>query len=413
MRRHVTALLTALALTGALLSTARAQPAHRHFASPLPGATTIATFSADEPWSGGDQQTITTPWGDSSALILSADGGETSAAASMDVDLSNSNLRLTFYTESADALDHVSLVFDVGTGDWSRIYRMDLTEINVSPGNYVVNNGWNAVAKPRRFAYSPSHLGDDDWAHIDAVRLIVGAKPGRQARVSFVRIETVPMPARGFVSITFDHVPANVPNTIGPILRARGYAASAFVTPGYVGGTQDRPWARLDQLQALHAQGWDIGLHAWSGHPDFTKLQPGQAQFQLAQGAAWLDDNGFSKPTRLWASPEATWNGVVLGIASDYFDACRCGNGSGTYPPEDKFLIRAIGVIQSETPDQLLDWVRAAAINREWLILNFHYFDEGSYEYSYDSAKFAQFVDGIAATGVDVMTISQALARLP
>ncbi len=391
-----------------------ARAATRHFASPLPGATTIASFTTEEQWQGGVLQHVNAPWGDISALLVTADDGEASADANVGADFSNNNLRLTFYTDSADAIDHISVVFDAGIGDFSRIFRTDLTEIHVSPGNYVVNNGWNTVAKPRRFAYSPSNLAPDDWANVGAMRLIVGTKPGKQASVLFARLEALPMPDRGIISLTFDHVPSNVPQRIPPILKAHGFAASAFVTPGWVGRNLDRPWATLDQLKAMHAAGWDIGLHAWNEHPDFTKLQPGQARFQLIQGATWLDDNGFSKPLRLWASPEATWNNEVLGMAAQYFDACRCGNGSGTYPPEDRFLVRAIGVIQSETPAELLDWVRGAGRDREWLILNFHYFDEGSYEYSYNTAQFAEFVDGLSRIdGIDVMTLSQALQRLP
>jgi peptidoglycan/xylan/chitin deacetylase (PgdA/CDA1 family) len=385
----------------------------RFYAAPLPGATTLAQFDPSEGWHGGTLSVVQTPWGDSNALLIAADGEDASAEANVAMDLSSAQLRLTFNTQSADAIDHISVVFDTSGGAFQRTFRTDLTEINVSPGNYVVNNGWNAIAKPRRFAYSPSNLTPDQWANVNAVRLIVAPKPGKQASVLFTRLESMPNPPHGIVTFTFDHVPAVVPQRIPPILAAHGYRATAFVTPGWVGKTIDRPWASIDQLKQLQAQGWDIGLHAWNDHPDFTKLQPGQAQFQMIQGAAWLDDNGFSKPMRLWASPEATWNEQVLTMASQYFDACRCANGSGTFPPEDKFLIRAIGVQHNETPDQVVDWVRMTAREHEWLILNFHYFDEGTYDFSYDTDKFAQLVDGVSQVpDIDVMNLSEAIRRL-
>src|SRR5207253_1725071 len=110
------------------------------------GAGVLADFGPQESWRGGTQLSVPAPWGDSPALLLTATDGATAAAdLAVNADLSNSNLRLVFYTGSAAALDEISLAFDVGAGDFATTFQTDLTEINVSPGNYIVNNGWNAV----------------------------------------------------------------------------------------------------------------------------------------------------------------------------------------------------------------------------------------------------------------------------
>jgi peptidoglycan/xylan/chitin deacetylase (PgdA/CDA1 family) len=416
MRRRVGALLAGVVVAAALLTLGTAQAASdRHFAAPLPGASILASFDPQEGWRGGSQLLIPAPWGDSSALLLSAtDGGVASADLPVSADLSSNNVRLVFFTGSAAALDEIGLTFDVGgDGSFANTFQTDLTEINVSPGNYTVNNGWNAVAKPKRFDYSPARLPVEALSNVDAIRVSIRARPGMTASVLFVRLELLPLPARGIVTLTFDHVPAIVPQRIAPIVQSHGYQASFFVTPEWVGRTTDRQWASVDELRPYHAAGWDVGLHAWVGHPDFTKLDVGQARSQLLQGAAWLDDQGFSSPRRLWASPEATWNQAVISLAQQYFDACRCADGWSTFPPDDRYLIRAIGVQHNQSADDLLELARTAAEQREWLILNFHYFDEGAYDFSYDSAEFARFLDGLAGVNVDVLSMSRALARLP
>ena len=193
MPRRVTALLcSAIASAAALLlplSAARAT-SDRHFAAPLPGASVLTDFGAQGSWRGGTQVSIPTPWGDSPALLLTAtDGAIATADLPVAADLAANNVRLVFFTGSAAALDAVSLIFDAGDGSFSSTFETDLTEINVSPGNYTVNNGWNAVAKPKRFDYSTAHLPPEALSKVDAIRVAIRARPGVTASVLFVRIE--------------------------------------------------------------------------------------------------------------------------------------------------------------------------------------------------------------------------------
>src|SRR5207244_5943441 len=106
------------------------------------------------------------------------DGAIATADLPVTADLAANNVRLVFFTGSAAALDAVSLIFDAGDGSFSSTFETDLTEINVSPGNYTVNNGWNAVAKPKRFDYSTAHLPPEALSKVDAIRVAIRARPG-------------------------------------------------------------------------------------------------------------------------------------------------------------------------------------------------------------------------------------------
>ncbi|MBI4492808.1 MAG: polysaccharide deacetylase family protein [Chloroflexi bacterium] len=399
----------------AALTQVPAQPV-QHFARPLPGALAVATFGPDEAWSAGDRAQLEAPWGTAPALTLSSvDAREASADLRTTVDLSAANLRLTFHTDSAAALQFVGLALDTEAGAFKKFFRTDLTEVGKMPGNYTVNDGWNTIAKPKRFAYSSSGSGltAADWAHIGAIRLIIKSKPNTTASVSFVRLEVVPVPPRGLVSLTFDHGAATIASVVAPLMAQRGYRGSVFVTPAQVGRTTDRPWASIAQLQALHAAGWDIGMHSFQGHPDFTTLPLAEVRRQFVLGAAWLDTYGFASPMKLIATPNVTWNEDIVAITAQYYAACRCAGGWGVFPPEDRYLIRAVGVLQSDRPEKVLEAAKTAALYKEWLILNFHYFDEGSYDYNYSSSDFAELLDGLASLDVEVLPMSEVVARLP
>jgi len=402
------------AMLGLLAPTPASSSDKPHIAAPLAALPVLASFSPEEHWIGGTPQSLSAPWGDTTALALAADdGGAAVAEAPITTDLSNSNVRLVFYTDTADQLAELSVIFDVGSGDFTSTFRTDLTEVNVRPGNYVVNNGWNVIAKPRRFAYSPSNERPEAWANVHAIRLQLSARPGGSARVLFARLERLPAPARGVLTLSFDHVPAYVPKRIAPLLMAHGYAATVFVTPNWVGHSTDHAWASLDDLKDLAAHGWDVGLHAWDGHPDFTKLPIGQVRYQLTRGSEWLTENGFGSPLRLWASPEGTWSPEVVDVASEYVDACRCAGGWNTLPPEGRYLVRSLGALHRQSAEELLDMVRTTAREKEWFVLTFHYFDEGAYDFSYDSAELQRFLDGLAGIDVDVLPMSQVVQRLP
>src|SRR5438128_1230681 len=100
---------------------ARAETAVRHYASPMQGATTIAAFRPEEGWRGGTPQAVATPWGVTSALLLTAEDGAAVAEANVAADFSTNNLRLVFYTESAEHMAQISVYFDVGGGDFNSV----------------------------------------------------------------------------------------------------------------------------------------------------------------------------------------------------------------------------------------------------------------------------------------------------
>jgi peptidoglycan/xylan/chitin deacetylase (PgdA/CDA1 family) len=72
-------------------------------------------------------------------------------------------------------------------------------------------------------------------------------------------------PVRRGVVLTFDDGYRDTCTAAAPVLHAHGFKATVFAVTDYVGRTmepdEERTFATWDELRALRAQGWEIGLH--------------------------------------------------------------------------------------------------------------------------------------------------------
>lgn len=111
--------------------------------------------------------------------------------------------------------------------------------------------------------------------------------------------------AAGHAALTFDDGLVDNVETLAPLLRQEGVAATVFVVSGWLGRPHPTvPWTRImteTELGELHAAGVEIGAHTVS-HPDLTTLSYERALEELAGSKAQLEAV-LGKPVEVAAYP--------------------------------------------------------------------------------------------------------------
>src|SRR6185295_16888660 len=133
------------------------------------------------------------------------------------------------------------------------------------------------------------------------------------------------------VVFTFDDGFRDVAVHAAPVLRAHGYGAIFFVVSGLVGKTSEwlvvergceAPLMDWDALEALRADGFEIGSHAVS-HPRLNALPIAECRAELMEARATLTRRLGATIDHL-AYPFGTWSESVRSAARDAGYATAC-----------------------------------------------------------------------------------------
>ena len=205
---------------------------------------------------------------------------------------------------------------------------------------------------------------------------------------------------KGAVSITFDDGNLSQYTNAFPLLKQYGFAATFYV-PIYFNGA---PCAISPaQLREMQTAGMEIGSHGYS-HIDLTQCSDDVLLYEISESKAVL--NSWNITARNFAAPYGTGDlSRVATVASNYYRSMRTTYWSANSLPCSLFTLNALNAewgpaSNPDVLDSLKTMVDRTIANNQWTIFYFHYGDD---------SYFASFLAYLKSSGVQVLTVNQAL----
>jgi len=214
-------------------------------------------------------------------------------------------------------------------------------------------------------------------------------------------------PVQGAVTLMFDDGEITTYSEAKPVLDNYGMVGSAAVVVGLI--NKDEGYMSWPQVAELQAQGWEFVSHTMT-HSDLTNMRLKDARREMARSRRKLARKGLT--VKNLALPFGAYNADILARSTRFYRSVRAfeqgANPQGTFP----FDVKVRGVTASTTPAQVAGWLDQAADKRQWLVLVWHTIaDEGDDAYHTRPDVFADMVDVVAASGVEVVTYDEGLDR--
>lgn len=267
----------------------------------------------------------------------------------------------------------------------------------------VVNNEWSEVTLTRGdFDFNS---GTANWTTVNGLAFQVYGAVGTTPSMWIDQFVRYPTPARATISFANDDGFATTATVMKPALDKHGFRGSAYVMPTAIGTNGYMTQAQVDTLATA---GWDIGGH---GVNDLTTLSFAAAEADIEATKKYLVDRGY-KGGDVYAYPLGGTTFALRTMVAKYFNAARGTSMFGQtrgYLNRRNMMTRQVG-----TPITLAAakaWVDRAVAGNEWLIITSHALRATITAEDWTAADFAALVDYVAASGAQVMPVSEALAN--
>ncbi len=218
--------------------------------------------------------------------------------------------------------------------------------------------------------------------------------------------------ARPMVSFTFDDA-ASSARTIGaPMLEQRGGRGTYYVTSGLIGReTENYPLIDRDGVRDLHLRGHEIGLHTHKHHA-VGWLSAREFRDDLERSRETLEDIHEGIRPRNFAYPyglAAFERKRQLGELVDSSRGVAPGVNAGRFDPH---FLRCVELADRKlTPERLAFYLDAAMQQGGWLIFLSHDIAARPSRHGCTVALFQFALDGVAARGLEMVTVAEALSR--
>lgn len=328
-----------------------------------------------------------------------AGGGKSTAwLAFAAQDWSQQALAVRFRTDDwANIIDGYLLASTSGV--LAQFYRVQITPKMAR----VVNGEWFEVTLTRGdFAFNS---GTANWATVNGLAFQFYSNTGTTPNVWVDQVVRYPTPARPTISFAFDDGFASTFTDAKPAMDRYGYRGSAFIMPTALNTPAYMTQAQID---ALAAQGWDIAGHNVT---DLTTLTAAQAEADVLATKTYLVDRGY-KGGDAYAYPLGGQTTALRAMVGKYFNAARGTSTLGqtrAYLARRNMMTRQLG--SAVTVANVQGWVDQAAAGNEWLIITGHKLTATPVAAEdFTPANFTAVVDYVAASGAQVLPVSEALA---
>ena len=198
------------------------------------------------------------------------------------------------------------------------------------------------------------------------------------------------------ISFTFDDSLASTYTTAEPTLATYGLTGTDYAITGCLGMTTvpntcnantDTPYMSVAQLQALQADGWEIGSHTVdhvclvdsaltdpSDCANQTALTTAQVDAELANSKSALATDGINATD--FSTPYGDFNNNVIAQIAKYYASMRqfknASNNTNGYPYSDYYLQDVTVQETTNTVAGIEALINTAITNNQWLVLTFH-----------------------------------------
>jgi len=179
-----------------------------------------------------------------------------------------------------------------------------------------VDGEWNWLHIPRQVfsAISSPTAWDDDHPTktLSKVRLIFVATDAVDIHVGAIVSQA---PERAGLVLGLDGPYESAYSVAYPALASRGWKGTAWTVCNNVGGES---YMTLAHLQELHADGWDICSHGFSGAAFSDETATSVVRTDLAKARKWLAQNGFYRGSQFHSWMQNTGYSAVDPDTGEY-----------------------------------------------------------------------------------------------
>ncbi len=322
------------------------------------------------------------------------------------VDVRNSTLRTWVRVDDPTRLAGLELRVASGAfTDGFAAFQMPL--FDDGPFNMIQAGVWT----PLSFSLATLRQeGVVDLGQIRRVGLYFADTGDGVLRLDWTGVRAVEKADKGYLSFTFDDGTKEHVTVAAPEMQRHGFRGTAYVMPNEVGVPR---FVKPEDLVALRdVYDWDVAAHHGVPFTDFTAKT---LESEILGVQRYLRNRGFDRGAGHLAYPLGRQTpAAVRPMVRKHFATARlAGAGPETIPVADPHLLRAVNVLRTTTPEELAEVAVRARDHGEWAILMFHVFtDEPKLDIEYHPETFAKAVDAIAATGVEVLPVSEVWEKI-
>lgn len=330
-------------------------------------------------------------------------------------DATDSFVRVTFKVINYN-FTAIQVIVGNSSASLTSAATIGFTAGGASAASYAVQTGkWVVLDIPQS-----KFSGSADWTNIQFVRIGIQDTTGnptelRLHSLDFIKRDNFGKNPRGMVVITADDSHVTHYTVLKDALAARGWKATLMPIPG-AHGTDSNVFMTDAQVQELHdTHGWEVGAHCYdvSSHSlGLPNLTPAQRLAEFEAVRSWQKSLGFSSPSHSY--PLGTHDAATEADVAKYWTASRLAASHGfneTTAPARRYSIMAENITAGATS------IGAAATkaknDKGVLFVMLHAIvASGGDGNAITPTVLTAVLDAIAASGCDVVTMEQALARM-
>ena len=353
------------------------------------------------------------------------------------IDLTGKMIRLVFRVDDTSHLNKIA--FYIGNKNLANSFVWQVHAHTDNGASYVQSGEWVTVhlqwadVRAAEGSYDISPAGvPSATSGFTAMSFAVYDDAGGPVTYRLQAVEaladTKSIYPHGAVSITFDDSYQSVFDLAAPAMKAHGFAGTMYNIAEAIG---TKRYLTLPQMRTLQdSAGWEMAGHAYATaahNSGYNKLTAAEVDEDFGRLRGWLAANGFSSEHFAYphGSFQATSDGKPVDqIASRHFTSARSiiSETVESLVPAMPHRLKALtglndgsriggsALTELTAPGAKLD---RCARSGDWLILAFHDITAATPTSStqISQAGFATVMEAIAAKGISVVTVSEALKR--
>jgi len=238
---------------------------------------------------------------------------------------------------------------------------------------------------------------------------------GTTAQTATVTVSTTTPPSsftQGMVTFSLDDSWLSQYVNALPILQAAGIKGTFYLTTTPL----VESWQYFmtpTQVIDIAAKGHEIAGHTLT-HPDLTTLTQANIDAQIADSRRYLQTL-TGAPVNTFAYPYGFRNALVKSrVPVAGYSSARTVDLPGLNDATtDKYELRSITLLSSQTLADITSQVDLAKANKQWLILTIHEVNTGGDAYFTTPTRLQQIVNYVKSSGIKIVTIGEGRALMP
>jgi peptidoglycan/xylan/chitin deacetylase (PgdA/CDA1 family) len=214
-----------------------------------------------------------------------------------------------------------------------------------------------------------------------------------------------PVPDK-LVVLTFDDSVVSQANYVAPLLKKHGFGATFFITEGFEFLVDKTHYMTWEQIQALHADGFEIGNHTRK-HAAVTKQKLEQLAADVEHIEQQCEKYGVPKPVSFCYPGYATSEAAVKLLSETGYQFARAGGAKVFDPASDQPLLMPQAF--DGKPESTLEQFKAAvaqAKDGKIAVMTFHGVPDIKHPWvNTDPAKFESYMQHLKDQGCRVISM--------